>query len=172
MKRAAIAVFAILFFVFATSAQTEWVKYTSAEGRYSVLMPGTPELSKQGAKAATGEELPQYLATATEGKSTFMAGYFDLQAGMTFSFENARDGYLKAVKGTLSSEKPITLGGSSGRQLFASSSWNDMDFLIQARFFQVSGRIYVLQHIYPKAEAGAATDSKGNKFFDSFAVGK
>jgi hypothetical protein len=172
MKKAAIAVLAVCFFALSASAQSNWVKFKSPEGRYSVLMPGTPVLSKQGAKAATGEELPQYLATATEGNAAFLAGYFDLLAGMTYSFDNARDGYLKAVNGTLSSEKTISIGGFAGRQLFASSSWGGHDYLIQARFFEVSGRIYVLQHIYPKADAGATTDSKGNKFFDSFAVEK
>lgn len=172
MKKAAIAVLAVCFFALLASAQTNWDKFNSPEGRYSVLMPGTPKLSKQEAKAATGEDLSQYLAMATAGNTVFLAAYFDLQAGMTFSFDNARDGYLRAVKGTLMSEKAISLGGFAGRQLFVTSVSGSQDFLAQARFFQVSGRIYVLQQIYPKADAGATSDSTGNKFFDSFRVEK
>src|SRR5205085_7641577 len=91
-------------------AQGEWNRYTSPEGRYNVLLPREPSLSSQDGTAPGGEKFTQYLAATPDSTGDlFMVGYFDYTAGMVFSFDNARDGMVAAVKGTLLAERPISL---------------------------------------------------------------
>jgi hypothetical protein len=48
-----ILVFPVL--TFGSQSSDEWVKFTSKEGRYSVLLPKEPTLSTETISAATGE---------------------------------------------------------------------------------------------------------------------
>ncbi len=172
MKRAITIVFVLLAFAVSGVAQNtkEWVKYTSVEGRYSASMPSEPKISQQESTTADGIKSPQYLATSVDGKGVFVIGYFDYAAPATFSFEKARDGMVSAVKGSLISEDSISLGGSAGRQLNVSASLGNVAYLVRARFYDVGGRVYVLQYIFQKDEYGSAIQAKANKFFDSFSV--
>lgn len=163
-----------LLFCFAISAvaqkEVEWIKYTSAEGRYSVSLPSEPKIGQQESTTADGIKFPQYKATSVDGSGVFMIGYFDYAAPTTFSFDKARDAMVSGVKGALISEDSISLGGSPGRQLKVSAPADGVTYLIRARFYDVGGRVYMLQYIFPKDEDGPAIDTKAGKFFDSFSV--
>jgi hypothetical protein len=174
----------IFIFIFMTSAafvctaqtaqkQADWIKYDSSEGRYSILFPCKPELSTQEAPAKTGQKLTQYFATCDDpgaASITYSVAYFDLQQGMEFSFDEARDGYLKAVNATLQSEKTIQMGAYQGREFRASAKVSNVDLLLVARFYLVEKRIYMIQFIYEKSAESASTAEKTAKFFDSFAL--
>ncbi len=171
MKRLLVLVIVVFGSVFTTAAQGtgEWIRYESPEGRYSVLVPKKPEISQQDTTAATGEKLPQYLASSADGNGVFMIGYFDYAADMTFSLDKARDGMLSSMEATLLGEESISLGGSPGRALrLLAKSTDGREFLDRATFYDVARRIYVLQCIFPKDEDGAALNEKCNKFADSF----
>ena len=151
---------------------TDWIKYNSPEGRYSILMPGEPRTSSQEGTASTGEKFPQYIAASQDSSGAVcMVGYFDAVAGMTFSFDTARDGMVNAVHGTLISEKPIHLGDYLGRELKISATGADgVEYIVYARFYQAGPRIYVVQLIVAKSAEGPAVDAKRAKYFDSFQV--
>lgn len=120
MKRALAALLVMMSatLLFGLQAQTDWIKYSSLEGRYSILLPGEPKLSTQEGTTATGEKFLQYLAASPDSIDTLcMVGYFDYAQGMIFSFDHGRDGMVTAIKGTLISEKAISLGGNPGREL-------------------------------------------------------
>jgi hypothetical protein len=153
--------------------QADWTKYDSPEGRYSILFPCKPDLSTQEAPAKTGQKLTQYFATCDDpgpASITYSAAYFDLQQNMGFSFDEARDGYLKAVNATLQSEKTIHLDANQGREYRASAKVSGADLLLVARFYLVEQRIYLIQFIYEKSAESASTTEKSVKFFDSFAL--
>jgi hypothetical protein len=170
----------------ALSIQTpqEWIKYTSAEGRYTVSLPAQPTLSTQEATAATGEKFPQYLAALEQSDVGFMIGYFDNVPGTVFSPDAARDGMVKQIKGTLISETAISLGGYPGRELKVSTTpaaappaegaqpAEAVEYIVRARFYEVDKRVYVLQIIFPKSLDGDAVSAKATKYFDSFQVVK
>ena len=172
MKKAAFAVFVVMCFTLMATAQTQadWVKYASADGRYAVSMPVKPDLKEQEGTTKTGEKSRQYLAQAIAGTNVYMVGYFDIAETMTFSLDNARDGAVNAVSGKLLKESSISLGGSPGRQLTVAATYNGIDFFDHVRIYQVSRRVYFLQHIFPKEEEGSANNEKTDKFFDSFKV--
>lgn len=149
---------------------SEWVTYTSTEGRYSVLLPQQPKLSSQEASTSTGEKFTQYMAQATDTDSLYGFIYFDYTPEMSFSLDKARDGAIGAVKGTLLSEEAISLGGYPGRELKIAAKNSDLDLLIRARIYDVGRRVYVLQHIIQKSSDSPAVAQKTARFFDSFKV--
>ncbi len=153
---------------------SEWIKYSSAEGRYTVSLPAQPTLSTQEATTADGQKFPQYLAAVTEpGDVAYMTGYFDYVPGTIFSADAARDGMVKRVNGILLSEKTISLGGYPGRELRVSAKPDGgTEYIIRARFYETEKRVYVLQFIVPKSLESDVTEVKGIKYFDSFQVVK
>lgn len=159
---------------FAAEDFSTWTNYTSPKGHYSVLLPHEPTLTSQETTTATGEKLPQYLVSTTEAPVTYLIGYFDHTATMSFSLDKARDGMVGAVKGTLLSENSVSLGGAPGRELKVSATGEDkVVYIIHARFYHVGNRVYCIQFIIPKPEdTTAAAGEKMNKYFDSFKVVK
>lgn len=158
---------------FACQNSSDWIRYKSAEGRYSVLLPVQPAISTQERSTAAGEKVTQYKATASDGKATFLIAYFDHVPGTTFSFEKARDGMVAKINGTLLSESAIKLEGHRGRELKISVIGPDgTELLDRARLYDVHKRVYVLQVITVKSEDDSASAEKADRYFDSFQVTK
>jgi hypothetical protein len=174
--RAAAAAFLVLVMgaAFACSPKVPpgWTAYNSPEGRYSVLFPGKPELSADQSPAHTGEKLTEYFAICTDpdagGDVVYNVTYFDLAPQMDYSFDQARDGYLKAVNGTLQSEKTIQFGGYPGRELKATTNSPGKDFSLVTRIILVEKRVYMVQFIFTKASDAARAAEKSTTFFNSF----
>jgi hypothetical protein len=169
--------FAILLVLFvsvvAAAAQVngEWIKYTSAEGRYRVSVPQEPKLSSQETTTGDGDKVPQYLASSPDGNGVFMIAYFDYKPPVTFSFDKARDAMLNAMGATLLGEDTVSLGSSPGRALKLLAKPSDKEeFIVRTRIYDVSRRVFVLQCIFPKAEDGTVVLEKCAKFIDSFKV--
>ena len=148
----------------------EWVKYTSAEGRYSALLPQQPKLSSQESASAIGAKLTQYMAQATDSDSMYMLGYFDILPNTVYSLDKGRDGIINAVKGTLLSEEAVSLGGHPGRELKIAVKTQDYELLIRGRLYEIGGRVYILWHSFLKSADSSAMTDKTAKFFDSFKV--
>lgn len=166
---------ALLMLVIATFARgfqsaAEWVRHTSVEGRYNVLLPQQPKLSTQEAAAPGGGKFTQYMAQANDSDGLFWVGYFDYGTDMNFSLDKARDGALANVKGTLVKEETISLGGHSGRDLKVSAKHQEIDLTLRARIYDFGGRVYILQHLFKKLSDTPATAEKTSKFFNSFKV--
>jgi hypothetical protein len=170
-------VFAVIFLLIScalVSAQThdEWIKYDSKEGRYSVLLPSQPTVDSQEATSTSGNKFTQYKATVTGANVVYMIGYFDYSPPTTFTLEKGRDGMVNAVKGTLLTERAISLGGAPGREIHVGAKdESGLEFVIFARFYDIDHRVYVVQFITTKA-GEATADMKANKYFDSFQVVK
>lgn len=174
MQKKTLALCLVLMFatlVNGFQSATEWVTYTSVEGRYSVLVPLQPELSSQETATSSGTKLPQYLATSTASDGQYTVVYFDATPNtIEFSFDKGRDGMLKGFRGTLLSEAPITLGKYAGREVkISANDGSGTEFIIRVRYYVVETGVYALQHVYRKADADAVA-MKTTKFFDSFKV--
>ena len=169
--------FGVLFLFISSalvSAQThdEWIRYDSKEGRYSVLLPSQPTVNSQEATSASGNKFTQCKATVTGANVAYMIGYFDYSPPTTFTLAKGRDGMVNAVKGTLVSERSISLVGVPGLEIHvAAKDEAGSEFVIFARFYDIDHRVYVVQFITTKA-GEATADMKANKYFDSFQVVK
>jgi hypothetical protein len=173
MQRAAVTLLVVIVGALTIAAQdhSEWIKSVSPEGRYSVLVPTQPKISTQDTTDADGHKVPQYLASSPDGNGVFMIGYFDYKPPVTFSFDKARDSMLKAMEATLLGEDTVSLGSSPGRQLrLLAKAPEGQEFMVRARLYDVAGRVFVLQCIFPKAEDGLVVVEKCGKFIDSFKV--
>ena len=172
MKKCVIAILLLLAAAsFALSVQkpAEWIKYTSPEGRYNVLLPVQPTLSTKAGSAA-GANFTQYRVAVIDSAVGYMIGYFDYTNKMNFSMDGARDGMIEAVKGTLLAEKPISLGGYPGRELkVLAKDASGTEYLTRARLYDINRRVYVVQFIVPKSAEAESAD-KASKYFDSFEV--
>ena len=147
------------------------VRYTSPEGRYTVLLPEQPTLSSQQANAADGTPMTQYMVRASGPMGMVMVAYFDYASDVVFSLDKARDGMINSIKGTLVDEHSMSLGGAPGRQLkILAQTEQGMEFIDRARFYDVKPRVYVLQCITPKSLDSAAIAERCEQFFDSFRV--
>lgn len=154
-----------------SEVQPSSLRYTSPEGRYSVLLPAQPSLSSQEVSAPDGRPMTQYMVSAAGSMGMVMIGYFDYAADVVFSLDKARDGMVTSIQGTLLDEHAISLGGAPGRQVKISArSEQGMEFIDRARFYDVKPRVYVLQCITPKSIDSAAIAERCEQFFDSFRV--
>lgn len=173
MKTKMLAAFLMLMVITVANgfqSSTEWVKYTSSEGRYSALIPKQPQLSTQEATAPNGATFTQYMAQSNDADSFYVLGYFDYTPEMVFSLDKARDGMLNATKGTLLKEEVISLGGNHGRDLKVSTRSGELDLLLRVRFYEVGRRIYIIQHLFQKSSDSPAIAEKTARFFNSFKV--
>src|SRR5713226_9046705 len=94
MRKTLAALLLLLACAMALSAQSDWIKYTSKEGRYSVLLPREPELKTQEAATSTGAKFLQYLAQSQDVENPnggFMVAYFHYLPEMNFNLDKARD---------------------------------------------------------------------------------
>jgi hypothetical protein len=153
---------------------SEFTTYNSPEGRYSVFFPGKPELSTDQVPARTGEKLAEHFAICTDpdgGENVvYMVAYFDEGPSMGFSFDESRDGLLKAANATLQSEKTIQLDAYEGREIRAFANRSGIDFDLQARIILVEKRVYIVEFLFPKTFESAQSAEKSKKFFDSFTL--
>jgi hypothetical protein len=130
-----------------------------------------PTLTSQNITAASGDNLIQYMASAPVGAGLVMIGYFDYPNTVVFSLDEARNGMVKSLNGTLLGDESISLGGSPGRSIkIAAKTESGIDFVDRARFYDVNRRIYVLQCLFPTTSDGASSAQTCDQFFDSFRV--
>jgi hypothetical protein len=159
--------------VLAAAAQSDWIIYQSLEGCYSVSFPQEPKLSIRNAtNNSTGLKMQQFLATSNDGAAVFMIGYFDYTDAVTFSLEKARDSVIQSLNATLLTDEMIGLDGAQGRGLTLVLKPNKTEFIDQVRIYDTNRRVFFVQCIFPKNEAGSAIAGKCDRFADSFKVTK
>jgi len=174
MRKAALSIFLLLFIASLALAVQEpgWITYNSAEGHYNVSLPAQPKLTTQESATADGQKFLQYMASVQQPDVMYLVGYFDHVAGTVFSADRARDSMLAAVKGTLLSERTITLDGNPGRELKVAAKLNTSDYILLVKFWDTESRVYVLQVVYPKSGESEALNARAAKYFDSFQIVK
>lgn len=162
-----VAFFVLIFATLANAFQShpEWVKYTSAEGRYSASLPGEPTLKTQ----ETVNKDQEYVAMSVDGNGVFMIIYVDFPRGAA-SFEQTRDGILSKFNGTLLSEESVSHDGLNGKQIKMLIKASGIDFIARMQFYDVDKRSYQLMCMFPKSEDGPVVAENARKFFDSFKV--
>jgi hypothetical protein len=174
MRKAALSILLLLSIAALTLAvqDPDWITYNSAEGRYNVSFPAQPKLSTQESATVDGQKFLQYMASVQQPDVMYLVGYFDHVAGTIFSADRARDAMLEAVKGTVISERTVSLNGNPGRELKVAAKLNANDYILLVKFWDTESRVYVLQVVYPKSGDSAAINTKAAKYFDSFQIGK
>jgi hypothetical protein len=167
-KRPGALLLTLTLAAFAYGFQTDagWTKVEPEAGRFSVLMPGTPEAKVNTTDSQYGP-YTVHLFTFHNPRGIYMAGWVDYAPTFKFDVQgeiNAnRDNFLKGVNARLLTEKKITLDGNPGLEFTAES--NDVQF-IKSRVYIVGSRPYQLITLTNLKEEQANVD----KFLASFKI--
>ena len=146
-----------------------WKEFTSEEGRFSALFPGTPV--RQVGKAEQGEMYMYLLRTFAE----YAVMYIEFPqptidtAHIKAMLDGGRDSGLASVEGRLLEEKDISLDGYTGRyhKVLAGTGHT-----LRSRTYVVGNRMYVVFIVMRDEGAPPAIlkfhDETAAKFLDSF----
>lgn len=144
-------------------AQADWQKFSSDEGRFTVLLPGTPSEESQTDKTEDGIPYQEHYFSVTQPNAVYFVTYSDI-AGEEVNQVDP-DAVLKAATegllsdgGKLVSNHEISLSGYPGREIQYRDSQGNLG---NTRIFLVGGRLYQLVAI-------ASNSDDIQMFFNSF----
>jgi len=151
-----------------TPDDTGWVKFTSPEGHFSVLMPETPQDKSETVDSAHGP-YTTHLFIVRDTTSVYLIGWVDYDPSFNFNrqaeLEANRDNFVKGISATLVSTRPTVVDGYSGLDFTAETA----DRIFKSRVFLVGRRPYQIVIGSPKGfDDTALTD----RFFSSFKVSR
>lgn len=146
-----------------------WVKFTSDDGRFSVLMPEAPAEKTETTDSAHGPYTTHLFVVkaSTEMPSVFLIGWVDYDPSFNFNrqaeLEANRDNFVKGVNAKLLSTHPTVINGYSAIEFAAETD----DRVFKSRVFMVGRRPYQIVIGSPK---GLDDTEYVNRFFNSFKV--
>ncbi len=146
-------------------------RFTSADGRFTVLMPGTPTPSTDQVAVGSGSSagttpLYEFILTVGDGNVGYMVGYNDFPADVAVDspagvLERGRNGAVGTK--TLLTDTPVSLNGVPGRAF----TYRDTDgSTFDQREYFAGRRLYQL--IIFAAKGYTATDR--DAFMNSFTI--
>lgn len=144
-------------------APGEWISYSSAAGRFGVLLPAEPRVTEQGLNIGAGKLVNNVFLALTQF-AVFVVSYADFPPNASKSkslLDNMRRGVIDGIKGTLISSSNISHKGYPGREFQASSDSG----LYTSRIFLVNARLYQLVVV---AVPGKVSDDDVQRFLNSF----
>ncbi|HWF89956.1 MAG TPA: hypothetical protein VN659_14020 [Pyrinomonadaceae bacterium] len=149
-----------------TPDDSGWVKFTSPEGHFSVLMPETPQDKAETVDSAHGP-YTTHLFVVKDTSSVYLIGWVDYDPSFNFNrqaeLEANRDNFVKGINATLVSTRPTTIEGYPGLEFVAETG----DRVFKSRVFLVGRRPYQIVIGSPKGFDDTATT---DRFFSSFKV--
>jgi hypothetical protein len=152
---------------YADEEKADWKEFASQEGRFKVLMPGTPKQGKAETESDFGKGV-LHMNTVQAGRTMYGANYCDFPAKIKKVpikqvLDSSRDGAVANLEGKLVSEKDIKLDKRPGREVQIEVAGGKP--LFRARVYLVEQRLYQVVVFGTKE---AATSKKADKFLDSF----
>lgn len=143
-----------------------WVKFTSDEGHFSVLMPEIPEDKTETTDSSHGP-YTTHLFIVRDDTSVYLIGWVDYDPSFNFNrqaeLEANRDNFVKGISATLVSTRPTTIDGYSALEFTAETA----DRTFKSRVYMVGRRPYQIVIGSPKGYNDSVT---ANRFFNSFKV--
>jgi hypothetical protein len=156
----------------ATPTPAEWQTFTSQNGHFAVLMPGTPKSEVDSVKTLIGTVDLHSFMVETDDFAYFVA-YGDFPPAFVQSadtdamLDGARDGAVADVNGSLVSERRISVQGFPGRELWIEATVSNQKGLAQARMILVGNRFYQVLVVGPKERFA---ESQAERFLNTFQV--
>jgi hypothetical protein len=146
-----------------------WSEFSTAEGRFKVLMPGIP-VSQTLTLEMHNARIVHHSYLSSKRGVTCVVDYVDLAPEVVdpnhakILFDEARDQFIKDSQGKLATETPISLEGYPGREVRLHVYGGEA----VARFYLVGDRFYQLAII----AANPAPNPNGeiDNFFSSFKI--
>jgi hypothetical protein len=150
--------------------ETEWIKFTSPEGRFSVLLQHEPKFEAVAATDTSG--ITNYRYSDLEKGYGFICEYFDVAstgADLQDFLDVTRDGIVRGAGATKVGEEKISLNSYPGRELQLSFTVNEgTEIAARTRIYLVHKRLYSLTFLHVKSMDALLASDIGKKFFSSF----
>jgi hypothetical protein len=143
-----------------------WVRYNSVTGRFSVLMPETPEEKTETTPSDHGP-YTTHLFVVRDTKNVYLIGWVDYDPSFNFNrnaeLEANRDNFVKGINATLVSSRTTELEGYPVLEFTAETA----DRTFKSRVYMVGRRPYQIVIGSPKDDPDAVAM---RRFFNSFKV--
>jgi hypothetical protein len=174
MRKTTFAAFLVLIsatLAYGIQSNTEWVKFTSPEGRFSLLLPQAPKL--EVVADSTDEKLTHNRFSEFEDGYAFVIEYFD---NVTITdpekyLDGFREGLVAAIHGTLVRENKISLDGYPGRELELSlDAGNGTIVSGRTRVYAVGSSVYSMSYVWRKDLDSTLASKIGEKYFSSIKI--
>jgi len=147
-------------------AGAAWTRFTSEAGRFSVLIPGTPQDKAETEQSEHGP-YTTHLLMLKDTKNVFLIGWVDYPPTFNFNrqaeMEMNRDNFVKGVEATLLDTRPLTIDGYKAIEFTAETA----DKIFKSRVYMVGRRPY---QIVIGSLKGEDDSVNVNRFFNSFKV--
>src|SRR5215467_1618939 len=138
-----------------------WVRFNSVAGRFSVLMPETPEDKAETTPSDHGP-YTTHLFIVRDTKNVYLIGYVDYDPSFNFNraaeLEANRDNFVKGISATLTGTRSLTIDGYPVLEFTADTA----DRTFKSRVYMVGRRPYQIVIGYPKGDPDAVAT---NRFF-------
>ena len=171
MRLKTFATFLVLFsatLAYGIQTETEWIKFTSPEGRFSLLLPNLPKL--EVVPDPKNEKLTHNRFSEFEQGYAFVIEYFD---NMSITdrekyLDGFRDGLIREINGTLVQENKISLEGYPGRELELSiTTSNGGNVLGRTRIYAVGSTLYSMSYLWRKDMDSNIASRISERYFSS-----
>ena len=145
-----------------------WVRFTSELGRFSVLMPEVPTDKVETTQSEHGPYTTHlFIVKDQDTTNVYLIGWVDYDPSFNFNKQSElaanRDNFVKGIKATLVSTRPLTIDGYQALEFVAETS----DRIFKSRVYLVGRRPYQIVIGYPKEQEDPIVT---NRFFNSFKV--
>jgi hypothetical protein len=148
-----------------------WKEYSSNEGKYSVLMPGTPTNQTRNMNTPTGS-ITLYASALENNDTGYVVTYNDIPESLSqvltpeLLLQSIRKSAVSNVQGKLVDDQPITLASKyPGREIQVEIQ--DGKRVFRNRMYIVGNRLYQVVFAGTKDEIFS---KDANKFLDSFKI--
>jgi hypothetical protein len=151
-----------------TTDNGNWVKFTSENGRFSVMVPEIPP-EKTETQDSTNGPYTTHLFVVKDTTSVYLIGFVDYDPSFNFNrtaeLEANRDNFVKGINATLVSSRATVIDGYSAIEFTAETG----DRTFKSRVFMVGRRPYQIVIGSPK---GMDDSASVERFFNSFKVSR
>ncbi|NJK28884.1 MAG: hypothetical protein HC940_01415 [Acaryochloris sp. SU_5_25] len=161
----------------ACSSTTTWKEYSSAEGKYSVSMPGSPKEQTQPLPLPNGSSLDMKLAQLDLGKEAFVVAFVDFPGNQkptapvqTLLAASIKGAVIQSINGTISNEKETQVNGVPCRQFQATGKYKSIDASMSGTYCFTGNRLYQVFAI--GENTGKTFTEKADKYLASFKITK
>jgi hypothetical protein len=143
-----------------------WVRFTSDDGRFSVLMAEAPEDKAETVQSEHGP-YTTHLFIVRDTTSVYLIGWVDYDPSFNFNRQSEmdanRDNFVKGIQAKLVSTRSLTIDGYPALEFTAETA----DRIFKSRVYMVGRRPYQIVIGSPKDLDDSANL---NRFFNSFKI--
>lgn len=166
-KLVVLALIVLVPFTGCNAGAANWQKVTSADGKYTVEMPGNPKKESK-TETANGVTMTFNNQTVDLKDRAFLVSHSDIPAGGEFNINEGLKSLLGRLNGKVVSETNVTVGGQPGKQAVVEVTTPAKGVCV-LQMMVANGKVYQLMAIGSTVKADS---EEVQRFLKSFELTK